>query len=71
MPQFKVGDIVARKSYNYDVLFRITNIRGEIYDLIGITVRIIADAPVYDLRYINKEEASNMLKINEKKNSER
>jgi len=71
MPQFKIGDIVARKSYNYDVLFKITNIRGEMYDLIGLTVRIIADAPVYDLRYITKEEATNMLKANEKKNSER
>ena len=46
MQNFKVGDIVARKSYNYDVLFRITSINGEIADLVGTTVRIIADVHV-------------------------
>lgn len=53
---FKVGDVVARKSYNYDVLFKITNINGEIVDLVGTTVRIIADSPIYDLVHISKEE---------------
>lgn len=43
---FKVGDIVARRSYNYDVLFRITNINNGIADLVGISVRIVADALV-------------------------
>lgn len=57
MPKFKIGDIVARKSYNYDVLFRITNINSNgIIDLVGITVRIIADAYDYDLKLIGKEE---------------
>ena len=67
MPQFKVGDIVARKSYNYDVLFKITSTRGDMVDLIGMTVRIIADAPIYDLKYINKEEATRRLSINDKR----
>lgn len=63
MSNFKVGDIVARKSYNYDVLFRITNIRPDgIVDLVGITVRIIADAQEYDLKLIEKEELENKLK---------
>lgn len=46
MPNFKVGDIVARKSYNYDVLFRIKSINGEVADLVGVAVRIIADVHV-------------------------
>lgn len=71
MQQFKIGDIVARTSYNYDVLFKITGIRGDMIDLIGVTVRIIADAPVYDLKYITKEEATARLRMNEKNNSER
>lgn len=71
MPQFKIGDTVARKSYNYDVLFRITGIRGEMVDLIGMTVRIIADAPIYDLKYITKEEETRMLNINDKRFDER
>ena len=57
MPNFKIGDIVARKSYNYDVLFRITNIHPDgIVDLVGITVRIIADAEIFDLKLVSKEE---------------
>jgi len=60
---FKVGDIVARKSYNYDVLFRITKMYSDgTADLIGITVRIIADAPEYDLKHVNKEELDNKLR---------
>ena len=56
MPNIKLGDIVARKSYNYDVLFRIQRINGEMVDLVGITVRIIADAPIYDLRIVTDDE---------------
>ena len=66
MPNFKIGDIVARKSYNYDVLFRIGRINGEMVDLVGITVRIIADAPIYDLRLITDNEAKRMLSDIEK-----
>lgn len=65
MGTFKIGDIVARKSYNYDVLFRIKNINGEIVDLVGITVRIIADAPIYDLKLITEEEANKKMTENE------
>lgn len=71
MPQFKVGDIVARRSYNFDVLFKIKNIRSDIADLVGITVRIVADAPIYDLKYITPDESSKILKKNEFSNSER
>lgn len=57
MSNFKIGDIVARKSYNYDVLFRITNIHPNgIVDLVGITCRILADAQEYDLKLITKQE---------------
>lgn len=63
MSNFKIGDIVARKSYNYDVLFRITNIHSNgIIDLVGITSRILADALEYDLKLITKEELENRLK---------
>lgn len=71
MPSLKIGDIVARKSYNYDVLFRVTRITGEIVDLVGITVRIIADAPIYDLRLINDTEAKKMLSDIEKNSRSR
>lgn len=66
MPNFKIGDIVARRSYNYDVLFRVARITGEMVDLVGITVRIIADAPIYDLRLVTDAEAKRRLSDIEK-----
>lgn len=61
MENFKVGDIVARKSYNYDILFRITAINGNIADLVGVTVRIVADAPEYDLEHMSDEKINKMV----------
>lgn len=37
----------------------------------GVTVRIIADAPVYDLKLVGKDEAKKYLKDNEFKSNER
>ena len=66
MESFKVGDIVARKSYNYDVLFKITRINPDgIIDLVGLTVRIIANAPEYDLKHILPEEVERRNKNDE------
>ena len=58
MLKLKVGDVVARKSYGYDVLFKVVNIYDEMVDLVGMTVRILADAPVYDLKLMSPEEIS-------------
>ncbi len=53
MSDLKVGDIVARKSYGYDVFFKIVNITQagseRIITLKGISYRIEADAPESDL----------------------
>jgi spore coat assembly protein len=47
----QVGDIVARKSYNCDILFRVTKVSDDrkTVTLVGEDVRLIADAPVDDL----------------------
>lgn len=66
MQNLKIGDIVARKSYNYDVLFKVERINADMIDLVGMTVRIIADAPIYDLKKISPEEVSTRLKNIEK-----
>lgn len=71
MNELKIGDIVARKSYNYDVLFRVQRISGEMVDLVGINVRILADAPIYDLKKISKEEATRIITETEKNNRTR
>lgn len=62
MYNLKIGDIVARKSYNYDVLFKVERINNDMVDLVGMTVRIIADAPIYDLKIISPEEVTTRLK---------
>ncbi|MCT4607090.1 MAG: sporulation peptidase YabG [Marinisporobacter sp.] len=54
MMNLKVGDLVGRRSYGLDVLFRVMGIirsrrRSKIAILKGINFRIIADAPEADL----------------------
>lgn len=44
MLKLKIGDVVSRKSYGYDVLFKVVNIYDDMVDLVGMTVRILADA---------------------------
>ena len=62
MKEIKNGDIVSRKSYNNDIMFIVKKIikidkQRKIAILIGIVdVRIVADAPVEDLKIVSKEE---------------
>lgn len=46
----KQGDIVVRKSYGEDIQFRIESITGGIAILRGLEVRLLADAPLGDLK---------------------
>lgn len=57
----KKGDIVARKSYNKDIIFIVDKIikrkeEEDIAILKGLTIRIKADAPRSDLDFVNKNE---------------
>lgn len=61
---FNIGDHVVRISYNKDILFRIIGINAnQTARLIGISYRIIADAPLADLemadnmRYTREEDS--------------
>ncbi|UAL52370.1 MULTISPECIES: sporulation peptidase YabG [Metabacillus] len=68
--QIKIGDIVARKSYKYDVLFRVIDLK-QAEDgtwaaiLYGEEVRLIADALCDDLAVIGDRER-NKRKVHEK-----
>lgn len=67
---FKIGDIVARKSYNSDIIFKISAINANKKECIlkGLDVRLIATAPIddlilapkdrceYDIEYIKKNK---------------
>jgi len=55
MGRLKIGDIVARKSYGFDIFFKVADVytskEGEenIVTLKGISYRVEADAPESDL----------------------
>ncbi|HEX7065168.1 MAG TPA: sporulation peptidase YabG [Bacillales bacterium] len=54
----QTGDIVARRSYGCDVLFRVVRINeeGTEAELSGEELRLLADSPVDDLVVIDREE---------------
>ncbi len=47
--KYSIGDYVTRKSYNNDIVFRITGIEGNLAYLKGLNVRLEADALLSDL----------------------
>lgn len=47
--KYKKGDLVTRKSYNHDLIFKIINITEDKYILKGIEMRLYADSPEDDL----------------------
>lgn len=53
---FKVGDLVTRISYNNDIVFRIVDIKNNIYYLKGTNVRLSADSPKEDLLKCDEEK---------------
>lgn len=63
----KVGDIVSRKSYNQDLLFRVIEINEASAVLFGEDVRLIADAPLSDLFIIDDQEYKNRQKREKEK----
>lgn len=46
---FKINDIVTRKSYGNDIVFRIFSIKGDVVFLKGVEVRLLADSLIDDL----------------------
>ena len=54
--EFKIGDFVTRKSYNNDLIFKITKIEKENYYLEGVNIRLIADSNKEDLVKYNNED---------------
>lgn len=51
----KKGDLVTRKSYDHDTLFKVMNIKGNICYLKGMDVRLYADSEKEDLVIATKE----------------
>ena len=59
----KIGDLVTRKKYGNDVVFRVTNIENDIYYLKGEHIRLKADAYKEDLIKYNKEVSFDELEL--------
>ena len=53
---FNIGDYVTRQSYNNDIIFRIIDIRDDIYYLKGVSVRLYADSFKDDLVMYSAED---------------
>lgn len=69
-----IGDTVVRKSYGKDIAFKIMDIKetenGTVYTLKGISLRVIADAPLEDLEEVVENTLGEKEKIlNRKVNS--
>lgn len=67
MEKIKKGDIVARKSHNFDILFSVQNIVKsssgiQIAILKGITIRIVTDAFLSDLVILDSEKVDESLR---------
>lgn len=52
----KIGDFVTRKSYDNDIIFKVINIKKDIYYLKGMDVRLFADSILEDLIKIEKDK---------------
>ncbi|MBH0231847.1 sporulation peptidase YabG [Halobacillus yeomjeoni] len=50
------GDLVTRKSYQHDLMFRVQSVQGSNVKLMGETVRLEADAPFEDLEKVSGVE---------------
>ena len=49
---FNIGDYVTRNSYNNDIVFKIIDVKGDMYYLKGVTIRLFADSPKDDLMIV-------------------
>lgn len=67
--EIRAGDIVARKKYGKDILFRVIAIDREkgIAMLKGIDWRLLADAPIDDLEVVEDDEAERIRLIFEQR----
>ncbi|RLL41691.1 sporulation peptidase YabG [Oceanobacillus piezotolerans] len=54
--EFSIGNLVTRKSYQHDLLFRIVSIKKDIANLVGDEYRLEADAPLHDLKIMEQRD---------------
>ena len=69
----RIGDYVTRKSYKNDIVFKVVDVQGDIFLLVGACIRLQADSPKDDLVLYtdNIEEADFGESFNEYKTLDR
>ena len=69
MNDIKKGDIVVRKSYGKDIIFRVINILNKpeekIAVLNGVIERIEADSKIADLELVDKQKVKDILYLSQ------
>ena len=69
---FHIGDLVTRKSYDNDIVFKIIDIKDNIFILKGVVVRLFADSSGDDLKIYNSISVDDFSpEIDEYRNLER
>ena len=58
-----VGDFVTRKSYNNDIVFKVIDIKGDVYYLCGVSIRLFADSFVDDLVICNGKDCDDEFNV--------
>ena len=61
---FNIGDYVTRNSYNNDIVFKIIDIKEDVYYLKGVSVRLFADSPKSDLVLCSENEDDDTFRPN-------
>lgn len=64
--KYKIGDLVTRKSYNHDMVFKIINIVDDVYYLKGEYIRLCADSFEDDLVLYKGEKEEEEREFNKK-----
>jgi len=65
--ELQAGDLVTRKSYQHDLLFRIKTIKQDVAILYGEAMRLIADAEISDLVKVNDQDLEHRRKAEQAK----
>lgn len=65
MRRLRVGQLVVRPSHKGDVLFKVVGLRGGKAVLRGVYLRLMADAPLDDLRPVDQAELERIKKNTE------
>jgi len=68
--KYKIGDLVTRKSYDHDMIFKIIDFIDEEYILKGISIRLCADSKEEDLSLFEGDEDRDDKEFNDKINDD-